>query len=81
MCTVNMVHAFVFVDVAPGTAEKLPPMLSEVEDVGDAHVVAGDHDVVLEVEADAVYDVLSTVTEEVRPLAGVEGTRTYVALE
>lgn len=76
-----MVHAFVFVDVAPGTAEKLPPLLAEVEGVGAAHVVAGDHDVVMEVEAGSVYDVLSSVTEEVRPLPGVEGTRTYVVLE
>lgn len=76
-----MVHAFVFVDVAPGAAEKLPALLTEIDAVTEAHVVAGDHDVVIEVEADAVYDVLSTVTEAVRPLEGVEETRTYVSLE
>jgi DNA-binding Lrp family transcriptional regulator len=76
-----MVHAFVFVDATTGAAEKLPALLDGVAAVREAHVVAGDHDVVAEVETDAVYDVLRTVTEEVRPLDGVEGTRTYVALE
>ena len=76
-----MVHAFVFVDAAPGTAPKLPTLLAGVDAVTEAHVVAGDHDVVVEIEAGSVYDVLSTVTEAVRPLDGVERTRTYVSLE
>lgn len=75
-----MAHAFVFVDATTGAAETLPALLDGVEAVREAHVIAGDHDVVAEVEADAVYDVLGTVTEEVRPLDGVEGTRTYVTL-
>jgi DNA-binding Lrp family transcriptional regulator len=76
-----MVHAFVFVDVAPGVAETLPPTLSDVGEIREAHVVAGDHDVVFEVETETMYDVLSTVTEHVRTVDGVEETRTYVTLE
>ena len=76
-----MVHAFVFVDAEMGAARKLPALLSSVDAVTEAHVVAGDHDVVVEVEAETVYDVLSTVTNEIRPLAGVEHTRTYVSLQ
>lgn len=76
-----MVHAFVFVDVVTGDAGKLPTLLSAVDGVTESHVVAGDHDVVVEVDADSVYDVLSTVTEGIRPLEGIERTRTYVALE
>lgn len=76
-----MVNAFVFVDVAPGAAEKLPALLEGADGVRAAHPIAGDHDVIVEVETDAVYEVLATVTESVRPLEGVEDTRTYVALE
>lgn len=76
-----MVRAFVFVDVTPGAAEKLQAILSGAETVREAHVVAGDHDVVVEIEADTVYDLLSSVTEEIRPVDGVEGTRTYVSLQ
>lgn len=76
-----MVHAFVFVEAMPGAAEQLPPALESVDVVRSAHVVAGDYDVVVEVETDTVYDVLSSVTEAVRPLDGVEETRTYVVLE
>ena len=76
-----MVHGYVFLDAATGAAEKLPALLDNVEVVREAHVVAGDHDVVAEVETEGVYDVLATVTEQIRPLDGVESTRTYVALE
>ena len=76
-----MVHAFVLVDATTGDAGKLPALLEAIDGVAEAHVVAGDHDVVVEIEADTVYDVLATVTEHVRPLAGVERTRTYVALD
>jgi len=76
-----MVDAFVFVDAAPGAAEKLPSLLDGADGVRAAHRIAGDHDVVVEVETDAVYEVLATVTESLRPLDGVEDTRTYVALE
>lgn len=76
-----MAHAFAFVDVSAGDAGKLPAMLSQVESVTEAHVVAGDYDVVVELKDEEVYDLLSTVTEAIRPLDGVERTRTYVALE
>jgi DNA-binding Lrp family transcriptional regulator len=76
-----MVRAFVLVEATTGAAEKLPTMLTEVDGVLEAHVVAGEYDIVVEVEAGEVYDVLATVTNEVRPLADVDGTRTYVALE
>lgn len=76
-----MVHAFVFVESTVGDVGKLPALLREIQGVTEAHVVAGDRDVVVEMEADAVYDVLATVTDEIRPLDGIDRTRTYVALE
>lgn len=76
-----MVHAFVLVEATTGDAGKLPALFREVDEVTEAHVVAGDHDVIVEMDAETVYDVLSTVTEEIRPLEGIDQTRTYVALE
>lgn len=76
-----MVHAFVFVDAGLGDAGELPAALEAIDGVTEAHVVAGDHDVVVEMDAEGVYEVLSTVTNAIRPLEGIEKTRTYVVLE
>lgn len=76
-----MVHAFVFVDCAAGTDRPVVSAIREVDGVDDAHVVAGDFDVVAEVTAPEVHDVLSLVTREIRTLEGVGTTRTYVVLE
>lgn len=76
-----MVHAIVLVDTAVGVAEELLPMVREAEGVSEAHVVAGDFDMVVEVDGPEVYDVLSTVTRKIRPLDGVGTTRTYVCIE
>lgn len=76
-----MVRAFVFVDCAAGTDRPVVSTVREAEGVEDAHVVAGDFDVVAEVTAPEVHDVLSLVTGEIRPLEGVGTTRTYVVLE
>jgi DNA-binding Lrp family transcriptional regulator len=75
-----MVHAFVLVDAAAGTAESVVEAARDVEGVEEAHVVAGDFDVVLEVSGPTVHDVLSTVTRSVRSREGVGTTRTYVSL-
>lgn len=76
-----MAHAFTFVDVSAGDPSKLPRMLASTERVTEAHVVAGDFDVVVELHGEEVFELMSTVTEAIRPLDGVEATRTYVALE
>lgn len=76
-----MVHAFVFVDAAAGTAEPLVDELREIDPIQEAHVVAGNWDLVLELETEEVHDVLATVTAEVRPLDGIGTTRTYISLD
>ncbi len=76
-----MARAFVFVDCAAGTARSVVTEIGEIEGVEEAHVVAGDFDVVAELTAEAVRDLLATVTSDVRSLEGVGTTRTYVALE
>lgn len=76
-----MVHAFVLVDCAAGTQAAFADEIREHEHVTEAHVIAGDFDAMIEMEADEVRDVLETVTQEVRTVDGIGTTRTYVALE
>ena len=76
-----MVYAYVFIDCSANTAEEALSSIRGIDVVREAHVVTGDFDVVAEITAGEVYDVLATVTREIRSLDGVGTTRTYIALE
>jgi len=76
-----MVHAFIMVKTAAGSAEALLESIRALGPVGEAHVVAGDWDVVVEADAEAVYEVLHAVAGDVQALDGVTDTKTYIALE
>ena len=76
-----MVHAFVMVKTTAGSSEGLVTRLRDLAPVREAHIVAGDHDVIAEVEVEEVYDVLKTVASEMRSLEGVADTRTYISLQ
>lgn len=76
-----MVHAYVLVDTDVGASTDLLDRFRELDAVADGHVVAGDWDIILEVTAPKVYDILSMVTEDVQELPGVVDTKTYVSLE
>lgn len=75
-----MVHAVIMIRTGPGTSEDVRGAISELEGVVDVHVVAGDFDVVAELEEEAVHDVLQTATTAIQGIDGVEETKTYVAL-
>jgi DNA-binding Lrp family transcriptional regulator len=76
-----MVYAYVMIETGAGKSGELLTRIGDVPAVLEAHVVAGEFDVIAEVEADAVYDVLDSVSSTIGAFAGVEETRTYVALE
>jgi DNA-binding Lrp family transcriptional regulator len=76
-----MVRAYVMVAVGGGDAAGLLDAVLGVDHVSEAHIVAGEYDIIAEVEADEVRDVMSTVATAVRSLTGVADTRTYVCLE
>ncbi len=75
-----MVHAFVMVRTEAGTPQDVRDTLAKRADVTEAHVVAGDYDLIVEVSAPAVYDVLDVATDEIQPLDGVLETKTYVSM-
>jgi DNA-binding Lrp family transcriptional regulator len=76
-----MVRAYVMVEVGGGDAAGLLDAVLGVDHVAEAHIVAGEYDIIAEVEADEVRDVMATVATAVRSLTGVADTRTYVCLE
>lgn len=76
-----MVRAFIMVDAAVGHAEELTDDIRELARVTEAHVIAGDYDVIVEAEGDEVYDVIHDVATSVRNMENVLDTKTYICLE
>jgi DNA-binding Lrp family transcriptional regulator len=76
-----MVHAFIMVKTSAGESERLLGPVRELPKVTEAHIVAGDYDIIAEVESEEVYDVLKTASSGVQGLQGVVDTRTYISME
>ena len=76
-----MVQAFVMMTADTGRAEALLETVRELGGVVEANIVAGDYDVIIEAEAEEVYDIIGAVATEVRSLEDVVDTKTYVCLE
>ena len=75
-----MVHAFIMVKTAAGKSEGLLAEIDDLELVTDAHIVAGNYDIIAEVDAPEIYDVLQTVSSSIQGLGGITDTKTYIAM-
>lgn len=76
-----MVRAFIMVKTAAGKSADLQSQIGEVDGILDAHVVAGQYDIIAEAEGEEVYTVIHTVATDLHDLDGVVDTRTYICLE
>jgi len=77
----RMLEAYVMLTTAAGTSRELLPKIREIEGVRRANIVAGEFDLVVDVEAESQQALLSLVSEEIQSLPGVGRTRTSVVLE
>ncbi|WP_439027474.1 Lrp/AsnC ligand binding domain-containing protein [Haloarchaeobius sp. DT45] len=76
-----MVHAFIMVKTAAGKSEELLDSIRGLGAVSEAHIVAGNYDIISEVDTEEVYDVLHTVVGEMQKLDGIADTKTYICLQ
>jgi DNA-binding Lrp family transcriptional regulator len=76
-----MVHAFIMVKTAAGRSEDVIGSVRGLDHITEAHVVAGEFDVIVEADADEVYEVLHTASSEISGIDGVADTKTYMALD
>lgn len=76
-----MVYAFVLVKTGAGVSAGVLDALDEIDGIVEAHIVAGEYDIIAEVEVDEVHDVLDVVSSGVQSRDGVIDTKTYIALE
>jgi DNA-binding Lrp family transcriptional regulator len=76
-----MVHAFIMVKTDAGKSEDLLADVRSLAGVAEAHIVAGDYDIIVEVDTEEVYEVLHTASSDIQDLEGVADTKTYISLE
>lgn len=76
-----MVHAFVMVKTAAGKSEDLLSAIKERRGVSEAHIVAGNYDIIVEMDTDEVYDILHVVSSDIQSLNGVADTKTYISMD
>lgn len=76
-----MVRAFVTVKTAAGRSTDLRDRVAGIDEVEEAHVVAGEYDLITEAVGEEVYTLMDTVVTRLRDLDGVVDTRTYICLD
>ena len=76
-----MVHAYVLVITAAGTSEAVRNAVSDLQGVVAAHIVAGDYDLIVEMDQASITDLLRIVSTEIGEIEGVGTTRTYIAID
>lgn len=76
-----MVTAYIMVKANTAEADRLRTELGNIEGVTTAHIVAGDVDLIARVDVDSPADVKTIAAEQIQTIAGVETTRTYIAME
>lgn len=75
-----MVQAFVMIKTGPGQSEAVKADLVDIDGVSEAHVVAGNFDIIVEVAGGEVYDILHAVVSDIQALDAVTDTKTYISL-
>lgn len=75
-----MVHAFIMIRTAAGASQEVQGSVAAIDSVTEAHVVAGEFDVIAEATGEEVYDILSAASADIQSVSGVEETKTYVSL-
>lgn len=76
-----MIEAYVMVITSAGTTHDVLEQIREIEGVRRANIVAGEYDIIADVEADTNQHLLSLVTDQIHTLEGVGRTRTCIVLE
>ena len=75
-----MVHAFIMVRTGTGASEAGVEAIRGLPEVTDAHIVAGDYDIVAEVEVDDIYNILHAAASKIQGIEGISETKTYISL-
>jgi len=75
------VVAYVLVKANTGEADRLLGEIGDIEGVVDAHIVAGDVDIIAKVQVDSPGQVKEIAANAIQRIDGVEDTETYIAMD
>ena len=76
-----MVTAYVMVKANTGEADRLKTEIMGLDGVVDAHIVAGDVDIIAKLDVDSTADVKAIAADGIQNVEGVEDTQTYIAMD
>ena len=76
-----MVTAYVMVKANTGEADRLKNAITDLDGVVDAHIVAGDVDLVAKLDVNSTADVKDIAADGIQGVEGVESTQTYIAMD
>ncbi|WP_458209272.1 Lrp/AsnC family transcriptional regulator [Haladaptatus sp. NG-SE-30] len=75
------VTAYVLIKANVPAVERIRDTITELDGVTDAHIVAGDVDIIAKIAVDTPAAVRETVASGILTINGVENTHTYMAME
>ena len=76
-----MVTAYIMVKANTGDADRLRSEIEAVDGVQEAHIVAGDVDLIAKVVVDSPAEVKDVAATHIQGIEGIESTQTYVAMD
>jgi DNA-binding Lrp family transcriptional regulator len=75
-----MVTAYIMVKAHTGEADRLLNDVAGIDGVVDAHIVAGDVDIIAKIDVDSPADVKDIAASRIQNTEGVEDTETYISM-
>ncbi|MGB1365766.1 MAG: Lrp/AsnC ligand binding domain-containing protein [Candidatus Poseidoniaceae archaeon] len=76
-----MAIGFVLITTMPGEEENVRTALDGIEHVTDRWMLFGEFDILARVQADDEFTLTRCIVEEIRPLRGIQDTKTMIGAE
>ena len=76
-----MAIGFVLITTMPGEEESVRNALDSIEHVTDRWMLFGEFDILARVQADDEFTLTRWIVEEIRPLNGIQDTKTMIGAE
>ena len=76
-----MAIGFVLITTVPGDEDSVRAALDSIEHVTDRWMLFGEFDILARVQADDEFTLTRCIVEEIRPLTGIQDTKTMIGAE
>ena len=76
-----MAIGFVLITTVPGDEESVRSALDSIEHVTVRWMLFGEFDILARVQADDEFTLTRCIVEEIRPLTGIQDTKTMIGAE